>query len=378
MENITKHFIVNEQVHYPKQTVNTPGKLYIAGEYAVLEKEQPAIIVAIDAFLSCKVQRSTILNRGSITSSLFADKIFNYTRKDPCIPGINTENTFPNQFMYILSAIEVVEALLLELNYSIKDYHLTFSSDLISKNGDKYGFGSSGAVTVATIHALLQFYGLSPTAMTLYKLAAIASIKVSNKGSFGDLAASSFKGWILYHSPDRNWLEQSLKDETSVLTLLNTDWPFLKIKPLIIPPTIQLLIGWTQSPVSSDAMVQQYQVQRDTSSPIYHQFLKENQTIVYALAQALQNENWNDIHLQLSKARRLLISITKHWGIPIETPALTQLIEIAKSHQFEAKSSGAGGGDCGIAIGHANLSSQSLLDEWANHGITPLPRQIAY
>lgn len=35
--------------------VSAPGKLYIAGEYAVVEPGHPAIIVAIDQFISISI-----------------------------------------------------------------------------------------------------------------------------------------------------------------------------------------------------------------------------------------------------------------------------------------------------------------------------------
>ena len=44
--------------------VTTPGKLFIAGEYAVVEPGHPAIIVAVDQFVTVTVEETT--DEGSI------------------------------------------------------------------------------------------------------------------------------------------------------------------------------------------------------------------------------------------------------------------------------------------------------------------------
>ena len=44
------------------------------------------------------------------------------------------------------------------------------------------------------------------------------------------------------------------------------------------------------------------------------------------------------------------MGLSRASGITIETPQLRRLAEIAQEHGAVAKSSGAGGGDCGIAL----------------------------
>ena len=39
-------------------TEKAPGKLYIAGEYAVVENGYPAILVALDQFVTCSIEES--------------------------------------------------------------------------------------------------------------------------------------------------------------------------------------------------------------------------------------------------------------------------------------------------------------------------------
>ncbi len=51
--------------------VSAPGKLYIAGEYAVVEPGHPAIIVAIDQFMTVTIEPAKKI--GSIQSAQYSD-----------------------------------------------------------------------------------------------------------------------------------------------------------------------------------------------------------------------------------------------------------------------------------------------------------------
>lgn len=368
---------IDSEQAFVTQTVSTPGKLYIAGEYAVLEPGQAAILVALDAYLSCTVSLSSNHLSGTLQSTTIQNEPFNYTRSTHNQPGLMPSAMWPKHWAYVLSAIETVERLLVELNLPLQNYHIEYETDLEAENGRKYGLGSSGAVTVSTIRALLRFYGYSANPLIIYKLAAIASLKVSTKGSFGDLAASAYGGWIYYQSPDRQWLAEQITATPSLTQLLAKDWPQLAISHLTVPHSVDLVIGWTDAPASTDELVHRYQQHRDTESEIYQQFLVNSQATVQQLAQDLENGDVALIQKGIAKARHLLRKMTRHWQLPLETNHLTQLIEIAQSYQYEAKSSGAGGGDCGIAIGSAYSNRQGLIDSWKVANIIPLPYQVS-
>ena len=62
--------------------------------------------------------------------------------------------------------------------------------------------------------------------------------------------------------------------------------------------------------------------------------------------------------------------------VTIETPKLHQLITLAQKFGGQAKTSGAGGGDCGIAILAKERPLSELLSAWRQAGITPLSFNI--
>src|SRR5699024_7504456 len=105
-------------------------------------------------------------------------------------------------------------------------YNIEIKSELKSPNGEKYGLGSSGAITVAIIKALLEYYDLNLSDMEIFKLAALASIKINPKGSCGDIAASTFENWIVFETFDKDWILKK-QGEVQLIDLINIDWPGL-------------------------------------------------------------------------------------------------------------------------------------------------------
>ena len=64
-------------------------------------------------------------------------------------------------------------------------------------------------------------------------------------------------------------------------------------------------------------------------------------------------------------------------GTLIETPALTTLIDTAETFEgTSAKTSGAGGGDCGIVLAEPWVNPEDIYTAWRDHGIQPLPLTV--
>ncbi|MBS4456705.1 phosphomevalonate kinase [Tuanshanicoccus lijuaniae] len=349
-------------------TIRIPGKLYIAGEYAVLEPGEPAIIVAVDAYLSCRLEEKTHTGYSQWTSSLYPNDTFYYQGQHQVIP---------KKWHYVYQAVTVAETYLSEIGIEVTEYDLHFDSELIDQNGAKYGLGSSGAVTVATIKAILTHHQYAFTPVELYKLATLASLNVSEKGSFGDIAACVSGGWVLYRSFDRQWLLSNMQARNSYAALVQQPWPLLEISPLDVHPTLQLMIGWTQSPASTDYHVQHFEQARLAQDDDYQYFIHESRAFVETLATALIQGDLTVVFSTIQELRHLLQKISAKWQLGIETPALTQLIEDAAAYQYEAKTSGAGGGDCGIALGHNTSEATALTQLWQQHHINPLQLSVA-
>lgn len=407
---------------------SAPGKLYIAGEYAVVDGSA-AIVAAVNRYVTVKVDDENLpalapesrKYYGVIVSEKENYKPIFWTRSsDGSIEVLGDE-----KYAYVLAAMRVIDSYASECfapNMDRKSYNLHISSELDDvKSGRKYGLGSSAAITVATVRALCKWYGLKPDVPTICKLSLIASSMVKRSGSGGDVAASSCGGWILYRAYNREWLESELglikSGESDFSKLLRKKWPRLEFKRINVSKTLKLLVGWTGSPASSAQLVSSVEssvegsaeggveggvessVESSVSSEIahsftYQDFCDQSEICVQKLAQSLENfsleessleksslkeSELNNISACFAQNRELLQKLSALTGTLIETPKLTRLIEDAIFAGIPAKTSGAGGGDCAIALTtiYEKNRIESMKSAWENHGIMPLNIEVA-
>lgn len=455
-----------------------PGKLYIAGEYAVVDG-CAAIVAAVNRYVKVTVDDDNLLIRdshgktynscdfnknesektnlkkldlptfyGKITSEsknykplywkrgIFGREFIldekdaediNMSAKDSTdacdlpaekSPATSDEQNQDSQikklkkiYSYVFSAMQIVDdfaretkevknVLLDEGNQAINLYNLQIESDLDDKKtGKKYGLGSSAAVTVAAVRALCKWYGLTLTTPELCKLAIIASSLVKKSGSGGDVAASTYGGWVMYRAYNREWLEAEIEmiesGDSSLHKLLRKKWPRFEVKRLKVGAGLRLLVGWTGNPASSAELVGSVKAgvkagdltahnpaktRAKTYAKTYEDFCVQSEKCVQKIANALENGRIDALLSGFARNRALLKDLGEITGTLIETPKLTRLIEVANGAGLPSKTSGAGGGDCGIAIARAedfDAVFARIEEEWQNSGIEALNLKVA-
>ena len=339
-----------------------PGKLFIAGEYAVVTPGYSAVLVTVDRFINVTLKQTSL--HGSIYSQQYNQLPLKWNR-------VNNQLTVDKKehpLAYLLEAIAVTEEYALLNNKKLELYDLKDDSELISKDGIKYGLGSSAAITIATIRALLRFYEIDANDDLVFKLACLAHLNLGSNGSFGDLAAATYTGWICYTSFDRQAV-LTYYQQHGLQAVLSLEWPLLKIERLQPLIGLDLMIGWTKSPQSTPTMVSK--ISKSPTDPIYAQFLESSKAVVNQIVQGFKE---NDIEAVLDGIARNRV-LLKTLNDDIETPELSKLIAIA--NQFGvAKTSGAGGGDCGIVLLDKTQFGQQLIEQWQKADITCLPLNI--
>lgn len=455
-----------------------PGKLYIAGEYAVVDG-CAAIVAAVNRYVKVTVDDDNLLIRdshgktynscdfnknesektnlkkldlptfyGKITSEsknykplywkrgIFGREFIldekdaediNMSAKDSTdacdLPAEKSLATSDEQnqdsqikklkkiYSYVFSAMQIVDdfaretkevknVLLDEGNPAINLYNLQIESDLDDKKtGKKYGLGSSAAVTVAAVRALCKWYGLTLTTPELCKLAIIASSLVKKSGSGGDVAASTYGGWVMYRAYNREWLEAEIEmiesGDSSLHKLLRKKWPRFEVKRLKVGAGLRLLVGWTGSPASSAELVGSVKAgvkagdltahnpaktSAKAYAKTYEDFCVQSEKCVQKIANALESGRIDALLSGFARNRALLKDLGEITGTLIETPKLTRLIEVANGAGLPSKTSGAGGGDCGIAIARAedfDAVFARIEEEWQNSGIEALNLKVA-
>ena len=324
--------------------VQTCGKLYLAGEYAVLTAGQPAIIKAIPIYMAGEIQ---IVPDYRLSSDMFE----------------HSANLEPDpDYALIQETIGVMNTYLLALGYQLQPFSLNISGKM-ERDGKKFGIGSSGSVVILTIKAMAALYELDLEPELLFKLASYVLLKRGDNGSMGDLACIAFEDLIYYRSFDRELFRKRM-DKVDLPQLLAEDWDFeiRIIKPCL---AMDFLVGWTKQPAISKDLVNQ------VKSAISESFLTGSRIQVDTLEKALLAGEKLAIQSSLEKASQLLERLSP----AIYTDTLKALKEAAERLNCVAKSSGAGGGDCGIALSFDAASSKQLIQAWQEAGIELLYRE---
>ncbi|NQX10301.1 phosphomevalonate kinase [Microbacteriaceae bacterium VKM Ac-2855] len=349
--------------------VRSPGKLFIAGEYAVVEPGHPAVLVAVDRCVTVRLEPSE--NEGRVFSEQYGRAPVIW-RRDHRGVVIGAED---RPLDHVLSAIRVVESLAAELGVAPRFSTLTITSELDDADGRKFGLGSSAAVTVATVRALDEFYRLDLSRTQILKLAILSTVDVNPAASGGDVAASVFGGWLRYSSPDRLHV-RDVRHGSGVLAALRDPWRGLELDRLAPPSSLRLLVGWTGKPASTARLVDELQSRKWAESAHYTAFLADSRRAVDALSRGLNSDEPEQVLAAIHSARRTLVALGNDAGMDIETDALRALCDVADGHGGAAKSSGAGGGDCGIALLDRGTTVHEVEKAWAEAGIERLPLTV--
>ncbi|MFC5663068.1 phosphomevalonate kinase [Kitasatospora misakiensis] len=332
----------------PPVVRRAPGKLFVAGEYAVVEPGNPAILVAVDRHVTATVTEPA--EAGVVISSdLTAAPVRWLRRGDRLDPvGVADADRARRELAHVLAAVRTVTRLLAEHGRPAPDLSIAISSTM-HENGVKFGLGSSGAVTVATVAAVAAHAGLALSAEERYRLALLASAELDPKGSGGDLAASTWGGWIAYRAPDRTAV-LDLARRHGVAGALAAPWPGFAVRRLPPPAGLALEVGWTGTPASTTDLVSGLHRKAWRGTASHRRFVAATTDCVRATAEALERGDRHGLLATVRRARRELARLDEEAGIGIFTPALTALCDAAEAVGGAAKPSGAGGGDCGIAL----------------------------
>ena len=318
--------------------VKTCGKLYWAGEYAILEPGQLALIKAIPIYMTAEIKTSDDYR-------LYSD-MFTYS----------VDMRPDSSYALIQETVALVEEYLTTQGGDLRPFSIDIRGKM-EREGKKFGLGSSGSVVVLVIKAMLAFYERPAERDLLFKLASAVLLKRGDNGSMGDIACIVSEDLVLYQSFDREKVAEWLEKE-DLPTVLARDWG-LSIRSVEPALKFDFLVGWTKEVAVSSHMVKQIKNNMNAS------FLQASKETVTNLAKALEAGQEENIIVLLEQASQLLEGLSSD----IYTPSLRQLKDASIDLKAVAKSSGAGGGDCGIALSFDQDSTTLLKKRWADLGI---------
>lgn len=328
-----------------------PGKLFLAGEYAITNPGNTALIVAITTGLTIEITSARDVS--TATSNIITDNLtFNINQETP-------EQT--DDWRFVRAAVNLMTHYvhMKKIRPTLQEVNIDIRSNMNHHTG-KIGLGSSAAVVVGIVSAFNNHFKLNLTLLTQFKIAALAHLHVQKNGSLGDVAAITYGGVISYQSPDlsqyqtadKNWLQPEIVD---------VPWKKLNIIPLSWPEDWQILLGATHESADTRKAL--------SSRTLPTSFFKESQYIADVVVQSIIKNDYK----QFSKGLKLNQTILRHTlSQKYVTPKLAILLQTLGD--TAGKISGAGFGDNGFAIVNGPTD---LPEKWLAAEIEPHYVQIA-
>ncbi len=333
--------------------IKIPGKLYLIGEYNILNDGQSAILFTIDKYIKVKITHN------------------------PSFVLVNEKQTYPinvNQGIISVeeeslkiseSAMQIALNYLSYLNISLKPFRLQITNQLVNKNGIKYGFGSSAAILIAIIKSILTFHHIEFSNLELFKIAVLGQHLLGRKTSGGDLAACVYGGVICYRRYNYQWLKNNL---SRGFDIIKEEWPLLRIEELPYED-LALMIGWTNSAHSTDANLGKILNQQD----VFLQFVSQANPLVIQARDAIVKRQFQTLAQLINRYQDQLFQLDHDLDLGFNTDILKSLIQVGNDCGGASKISGAGYGDCGISL---NPNVTKLTRRWKKVGISPLKFHI--
>ena len=314
-----------------------PGKLFLLGEYAVLDG-CPAVVAAIDRYVQVAVQRTPGGARVRVCAPACAAADFPIVRP-PAIEG---------PLRFVIAAFAAALSRCPEIGQH--GWSLKTTSTMTGLDGTKIGFGSSAAVTTATVAALLAAVRKEVARDDVFAAALDAHCAAQEGvGSGADVAASVHGGLVLFQPRAR-----SLPAVTS----------------LTLPSHSQLLVAWSGESAPTAELARQYLGASNGTSAARDAFIYASRTYVDSFVTALAQGRLS--HAAIDGNGAALVRLGERLGLPVVTPRLARLVAIARTHGAAAKTSGAGSGDCGIALTRDATAAHEIRSAWRAAGLVPL------
>lgn len=284
--------------------VSAPGKLMLMGEHAVLN-DRPCLVTAVDQRMTAQVEpldeRIFELNAPAVGVDGY-EKSLNDIGTDPIVDGARFVEQALSNF--------------LDDHRIANGLRITTRSDFSAS----FGFGSSSASAVCTIKALSTMTEAGLSDREIFDRSYQAVLDVQGKGSGFDVAAAVYGGTLYYRTGGAD-----------IEPLNVTDMP--------------LMVGYTGIKQSTTELIEAVEKQAENYPQVTETIYDAITMLVDRGSQALVDEDWITFGELMDFNQGYLESLG------VGSMKLTDMIYAAReAGAYGAKLSGAGVGDCMIAL----------------------------
>ena len=359
-----------------------PGKVLWLGGYSVLEKPNIGYVTAIDAHVHANVNLLEGSNKVHIKAPDLGIDVNGAL--NPETGKITIERT--KELNLLTTSLEI------SLSYVISNgikpdgisietkndaaFGYQIKSNGVNKRISKSGMGSSSAVTVATIAAVLKSYGLDINENdALHKLAQVShSVATGKVGSGFDIAAATY-GSVLYSRHSPSILSDFPQNFTAsdISETVQKRWDYT-VKSVSLPPVFKScmanFVGDSAITTSLVGTVNEFK-KRDPQSykNIIAEINESAEKAVIALSRIKDKNSTSSIEEfvdNFEKSRLATKELGRLSGANIEPDDTTELIEESKRNgALVAKLPDAGRKDSIVAISIGDDKASSLKRFWS-------------
>lgn len=284
--------------------VSAPGKLMLLGEHAVVYG-YPCIVTAVDR----RMRVSVTANAGNKLEIEAPD-----VGLSGCLLEIGSLNNkdLPKGARFVATAVSnFFDKFGIRSGLKIKT-----QSDFSSE----FGFGSSSAVTVGVIKALSELFDVKLKDQELFNLSYKTVLDVQGVGSGFDLVAAIWGGTLWFVGGGKTILPLKIEE-------------------------VPIVVGYTGIKADTPALVKQVAGTKKEHPEAITKIFEAIALGVQEAKNALEKGNWPRVGELMNINQGLLEALG------VNTRELSSLIHACReAGAFGAKLSGAGGGDCMIAL----------------------------
>ena len=321
-----------------------PGKLILLGEYAVLEGA-PALVAAVDRFARVDILSAKDYLCNSPTLNI-TDVKFEISRTGK----INFLDEIPmeirSQLVFFTKTMEYFLQNLKRTNHP-EPFQVKLNTDdfYLTNTGQKLGLGSSAALTAALINGL-QNYCQAPLDSKALFIKALEAHYFSQgkKGSGIDVAASCFGGILEF--------QRSAEIDKKLPRVTKTD----------IPDNLKVIPIWSGTSTSTREFVTKVMQFKESNPKEYGSIMENLSELSHWGCQSLRNDETSKFLEICNQYFYTLMQLGESSGTEIVSDVHKKIAKIVQLNGGVYKSSGAGGGDIGIAFTDSPNSEQNLKD----------------